>query len=106
MGQHRKKKTRTEKLEILKYYSLHGMARTTREHEVSSTSIYKWKKLYESEGEEALSNKSKGNADSVELKRLRRENDELKKIVAEKELRLRIQSEMLKKSSWTKRLEK
>lgn len=106
MGQHRKKKTISEKLEILKYYSLHGMARATREHEVSATSIYKWKKLYESEGEDSLSGKSTSKEDSAELKRLRRENDELKKIVAEKELSLRIQSEMLKKSTWTKKLDR
>jgi len=37
-------------------------------------------------------------SESLENRRLRRENDALKKLVAEKELRLRIQEEMLKKS--------
>jgi len=99
MGTHRKRWTASEKLEILKYYSSHGMAKTTREYEVSSTSIYKWQSLHDSGGEASLSAKSAAKAENAELRRLRRENDELKKIVAEKELRLRIQSEMLKKKT-------
>lgn len=102
MGTHRKRWTTSEKLEILSYYSTHGMAKTTREYEVSSTSIYKWQSLKDSGGERSLSEKSVAKANNAELRRLRKENDELKKIVAEKELRLRIQSEMLKKSDRTK----
>jgi len=45
-----------------------------------------------------LSKGKKEDSGLDEKRRLKRENDELKKIVAEKELRIRIQEEMLKKS--------
>ena len=86
-------------MEILNYYKLHGASRTSREFEVSVGSIYKWKGIYEEHGEAGFSkNKTTTTFESLEYRRLRRENDELKKLVAEKELRLRIQEEMLKKN--------
>jgi len=56
--------------------------------------------LYDEHGLAGLSGKKEGNesAQSDEIKRLHRENDALKKIVAEKELILRIKNELLKKS--------
>ena len=101
MNNHRKRWTTSEKMEILNYYKLHGAARTSREYEVSVGSIYKWKNIYEEHGEAGFSkNKTTTTttSESLENRRLRRENDALKQLVAEKELRLRIQEEMLKKS--------
>lgn len=98
MSKHRKRWTSQEKLEIYNHYKLHGAAVTSREFGVSVGSIYKWKEAYESQGESGLSRKTKKDMDLIAYKKLKRENDELKKIIAEKELRLRIQAEMLKKS--------
>ncbi len=98
MKKHRKRWTVTEKLEVLNHYKLWGAVKTSREYGVSMTSIYKWRDGFEEDGEKGLSGKQKEKSESEELKRLKRENDQLKKIVAEKELRLRIQEEMLKKS--------
>ena len=98
MRKHRKTWTASEKLEVINYFEKHGPTKASREYKVSAASIYKWKASYEKEGKEGLSRMSKKNPESEELKRMKRENDELKKIVAEKELRLRIQEEMLKKS--------
>lgn len=98
MSKHRKRWTATEKLEVINYFEKWGPTKTTREYNVSAASIYKWKAAHDQKGKEGLSKKPKKSPEAAEVKRLSRENDELKKIVAEKELRLRIQSEMLKKS--------
>lgn len=98
MTKHQKRWTPSEKLEIINYYKLHGATKASREFNVSSASIYKWREAYESEGLSGLSKSKKTDASLIENRRLKRENDELKKLVAEKELRIRIQDEMLKKS--------
>lgn len=98
MAKHRKSWTSSEKLEVINYFEKWGPTKTSREYNVSAASIYKWKSAYEEQGKEGLQKVSKKSPESDELKRLKRENDELKKMVAEKELRLRIQAEMLKKS--------
>jgi len=88
------------KLEILDYYKSHGLGLSVRKYEVSQTSIYKWRDKYEAAGPEGLSSKQKTvlNETDIELERLRRENRELKNIVADKELELRVKNELLKKS--------
>lgn len=98
MAKHRKTWTSSEKLEIINYFEKWGPTKTSREYNVSAASIYKWKTAYKNQGKEGLLKVSKKSPEAEEVKRLKRENDELKKIVAEKELRLRIQAEMLKKS--------
>lgn len=98
MANHRKTWTSSEKLEVINYFEKWGPTKTSREYNVSAASIYKWKSSYEKKGKEGLIKTSKKSPEAEEVKRLKRENDELKKIVAEKELRLRIQEEMLKKS--------
>ena len=99
MNNHKKRWTTSEKMEIINHYKLHGATRTSREFAVSVGSIYKWKNIYDEYGEAGFSkNKTTTTSESLENRRLRRENDALKKLVAEKELRLRIQEEMLKKS--------
>ena len=88
-----------EKLEILEYYKQHGLGRTVRKYQVSQTTLYKWRDKFAAEGPQGLESKSnKIDKTDPELLRLERENRELKAIVAEKELQLRIQAEMLKKS--------
>ena len=96
MKKHRRTWSDSDKMEILEYCNRNGVTKATREFDVAQSIIYRWKAKYDKDGEMGLSGVIK--ADTYELKRLRRENDELKKIVAEKELRLRIQAEMLKKN--------
>lgn len=89
----------SEKLEILEYYKQNGLNRTIREYGLSQTTLYKWRDKYESQGVAGLENKRKSQAHKdPELLRLEGENKALKAIVADKELQLRIQAEMLKKS--------
>lgn len=98
MSKHRKHWTVKEKLEILHYTQQYGATQASREYGISQTSIYKWKAVYEEQGESGLNDSKKSSAEKEEFRRLKRENETLKKIVAEKELQLRIQEEMLKKS--------
>ena len=87
----------SDKLEVINHSNKESVLKASRQFEVSQTSIYKWIKLYEEEGESGL-RPIKSQTESSELKRMKRENQQLKELVAEKELRIRIQSEMLKKS--------
>ncbi len=99
MSKHRKSWSQQEKLAIVEYNKEYGSARTSRKFSVSQVSIGKWNKLYLEYGLDGLSgNKSKEPQIDHDRLRLERENRELKAIVAEKELQIRIQAEMLKKS--------
>jgi len=99
MKKHRKRWSIAEKLAIVQHFKIWGATKTAREFGVSAGSIYNWHEAYEENGEAGLLNgKKKEQTESDEIRALKRENDQLKKLVAEKELRLRIQQEMLKKS--------
>lgn len=98
MSKHRKQWSIAEKLEILNHLKTWGIVKTSREYGISTTSVYKWKNLFESSGEEGLSSVGNEKADRQAILDLERENARLKKLVADKELRLMIQEELLKKS--------
>lgn len=98
MSNHRKTWSQQEKLTVIEYYKVHGTAKASRQFGVSGVSIGKWVKLYDRHGFDGLSGKKSLDPIDHDKIRLERENKELKAIVAEKELQLRIQAEMLKKS--------
>jgi len=62
---------------------------------------YKWKKAYEEKGEEGL--KPRYPRKDPELERLRKENERLKKLLAEKTLELELAREFIKKTSKIRR---
>lgn len=74
-----------------------GVGQASRQLGVSTTTLYKWRESFEAQGEQGLTRKQ-GQHKDPELERLKRENRELKMLVAEKELVIRVQSELLKKS--------
>ena len=94
----KKRKTHKEKLMILKEAEVEGVLQTCRKYEINPSTYYNWKERYEEGGIEALKSKSKSYIDP-EIKRLREENERLKKLLAEKELALEIKEELLQKSS-------
>lgn len=100
MSNHRRTWNQQEKLEVLEYQKVHGTTKASRHFGVSNVSIGKWLALYEEHGSAGLSGKQKTFSQSIDHEKIRleKENKELKAIVAEKELQLRIQAEMLKKS--------
>jgi transposase-like protein len=98
MSNHRRNWTTTEKLEAIQILKKDGVIKASRQLSISVTTLYKWQNVYESLGEEGLSGKISQNKDT-DLEKYRRENQELKLIVAEKELVIRMLNELIKKST-------
>lgn len=97
MSKHRKTWSSQEKEKIVLHSIQHGVSETSREFGVSTVSIYNWKDKFEQMGNAGL--QAGALTDSQrELKFLRRENEALKRIVAEKELVIQIKDSLLKKS--------
>lgn len=71
--------------------------KTSREYNVSTATIYNWKNKFDELGSEGLESGAK-TAMELELSQLKRENIELKKMVAEKELSIRVKDSLLKKT--------
>ena len=101
MSKHRKIWTPDEKLEVLNYRKEHGLAKASREYGVSSVSILNWEKKFLESGNQGLERGGK-TAIERELQKALRENRELKAMVAEKDLALRIKDSLLKKSQQRK----
>ncbi len=101
MTKHWKKWTPEQKLEILDYKKTHGLTKASREYEVSTVSILNWEKVYSEQGPEGFKKGAKTSLER-ELQQLRRENRELKAIVAEKDLAIRVKDSLLKKSQQRK----
>ena len=94
----RKYWTAEEKLQAILYVqSSNSVVQACRELGIDPSMYYKWKKAYEEKGEEGL--KPKYPKKDPELERLRKENERLKKLLAEKELELAIAREFIKKTS-------
>jgi transposase-like protein len=101
MSLHRKRWSKKEKEEALLYSENHGISKASREFNVSTATIYNWRKRYDELGLNGLDAGAKTNLER-ELAQLRRENNELKKIVAEKELTIKVKDALLKKNIFPK----
>jgi len=102
MSLHRKNWSQKEKEEVLLYLEQNGVTKAAREFNVSTATIYAWKRRFEELGSEGLGSGAKTAAEK-ELAQLKRENNELKKMVAERELALRVKDALLKKNASLKR---
>ena len=85
-----------EKISILKDIEKTGVVEGCRKHGIYATTYYEWKKRYESNGADGLK-PNYAKKEAKELKRLQKENERLKKLLAEKELELSLKTELLKK---------
>ncbi|MBK9509958.1 MAG: helix-turn-helix domain-containing protein [Cytophagaceae bacterium] len=96
MSKHQKSWSVQEKQEIVEFYRQHNMSEAVRKFGVSNVSIYKWEKVIEESGISGFTDKSisKGNS---EVNKLKRENDRLMRLIAEKEVIISIQNDLLKK---------
>lgn len=96
MSKHRKTWSKSEKLEILAMAERETVLIASRHYGVSTTSIYKWMDLQSSMGDDGL---EKLNETSLrrENKILVDENKELKEMNIEKELKIRLLEQQLKK---------
>jgi transposase-like protein len=97
MSNHRRNWSLSEKLEAVQLMKQLGVGKTSRQLEISSTTLYKWERHFDKYGEQGLMPKAISDK-NPELERIKKENHELKMLVAEKELIIRVQNELLKKS--------
>ena len=92
----KKKYTEEEKLSILKEADLQGVKKTLLKYDLYPATYYYWKKKFRELGKEGLTHGA--NKERLkQLKRLRKENEMLKQIIAEKELESKLKDELLKK---------
>lgn len=92
----KRKFTKEEKLKILKEASEQGVTVTLEKHGIYPATYYNWKKELKSVGEKDFGEKI-FKEKTKELKRLEEENRKLKELVAEKELEIRMLTEIKKK---------
>lgn len=85
-----------EKISILKDIEKTGVVEECQKHGFYATTYYDWKKKYDENGAQGLVPRY-GRKESGELKKVQKENERLKKLLAEKELELSIKSDLLKK---------
>jgi putative transposase len=88
--------TEKEKLSILKEGDLKGVTKTLAKYGLYPGTYYYWRNKYKSMGAEGLAHGA--NKERLkEVKQLRKENEMLKQIIAEKELESKLKDELLKK---------
>ena len=99
----KRKFTKEQKLQIIKEATEQGVNTTLEKHGIYPATYYSWKKKFETMGEAGFRH-GMTPAQLKEIKRLEKENDTLKKLLAEKELESRLKDEMLKKKyAWARK---
>lgn len=91
-----RKLTLEEKVKIVQEAEQNGFTETALKHSISSRQIYRWRDKLQTGGSKAL---SYGVKVDPELKALKEENLQLKKLVAKLSLSVEIKEELLKKIS-------
>jgi len=91
-----KKFTKAEKLLILSEAKSNGVMITLDKYDLYPGTYYYWKRKFEANGESGLDHK-RAKDQETEIKRLERENEALKLLLAEKQLEGRLKDDLLKK---------
>ena len=95
--------TKEEKLAVLKEAGNHGVTLTLEKYGIYPATYYSWRKKYDTMGEAGFRH-GMTPAHLKENKRLSKENDMLKTLLAEKELEGRLKDEALKKKyAWARK---
>lgn len=90
------RKTKVQKLKILKEASIHGVRETLDKYGVYPATYYSWRRKFEEMGEEGFSH-GMTKERLHKIKELEQEVDLLKQLLAEKELESKLKDELLKK---------
>lgn len=90
------RKTKDEKLKIIKEAGLHGVRETLDKYGVYPATYYSWKRKFEEMGEEGFAH-GMTKERLAKIKELEQEVDLLKQLLAEKELESKLKDELLKK---------
>ncbi len=91
-----KKFTKEEKLSIIGEAGKNGVKVTLAKYDLYPATYYYWKKKLLVHGEDGLNHRTL-KAHESEIKRLEKENESLKILLAEKELEGKLKDDMLKK---------
>jgi len=95
--------SKEQKLAILKEASEQGVSAVLAKHGIYPATYYSWKKKFEQMGEDGLRH-GMTPAHLKEIRRLEKENQLLKKLLAEKELEGHLKDELLKKKyAWARK---
>lgn|SRR5690606_25957644 len=92
----KKKYTNAEKIGIVKEGAKHGVKATLEKYGLYPATYYYWKKKYESMGDAGMDH-GMTKERLKEIHRLEKENALLKQVLAEKELEIKFQQEIIKK---------
>jgi putative transposase len=92
----RKKFSKDEKVRIVREAAEHGVKATLDKYGVYPATYYDWKRKLESMGEKGL-DWGMTPAHLKEIRRLEKENERLKRIVADQQLESQLKDELLKK---------
>jgi putative transposase len=99
----KRKFSKEEKLQIIKEASDQGVTLTLEKHGVYPATFYSWKKKFDKMGEDGFRHGITP-AQIKEIKRLEKENELLKKLLAEKEMEGRLKDELIKKKyAWARK---
>ena len=90
------RKTKEEKLKIIKEASIHGVRETLNKYGVYPATYYSWKRKFEEMGEQGFDH-GMTKERLKKIKELEQEVDLLKQLLAEKELESKLKDELLKK---------
>lgn len=95
--------TKEEKERMLLDIKSIGVVAGCRKHNIAPSQFYDWAEKYNTLGLDGLESKQ-GKSDRKEINRLRRDLALAKEVIADKELELKLLSELLKKkiSEWNK----
>lgn len=89
-------RTKEEKLRIIEEAKKHGVTATCKKHGIYPASYYQWLEKVSEMGEKGLDH-GMTKEHLKEIKRLQKENDQLRKLVAEQQLESMMKDELLKK---------
>lgn len=94
----RKKRSFTveQKIQILREAEENGMLATCRKHELAQSLFYRWKAQFDSKGIDGL--QPQYYRVDPQFRTLEKENERLKKIIANQALELEVKTELLKKT--------
>lgn len=96
MGRTKRTFSKEEKVSILKEAETKGVNITLEKYGIYPATYYSWREKFDQMGEEGFKH-GMTRKHQKELRRLEKENAMLKKIVAEKELEVQLQQELVKK---------
>lgn len=89
-------RTKEEKIRIIQEAQKHGITATCAKYGIYPASYYQWAEKYREMGEKGLQH-GMTKEHLKEIRRLQKENDELRKLVADQQLESRMKDELLKK---------